>query len=508
MKIALLLSPKADTNGLAQIILRANKKVNEKVVTMRANSEVYTLPDFFDKTDGINLNKKRAVAPDVRKYHVEQQEKLNGLLSAIAKAELEADANTMDSTWLRVAVDKNLHPDKYMTTNEREANKTFYDLAEDYLKQKAFSIDYTKGVRVMVRAVARYEGFVRATDNRRTNFTWNIHTIDRNVIEDFADYLRAERKLFEEYPTLFAKLISNYPANVKRGYNVIEGRGENATMKLLKKLRGFCHWLEVTKRTTNRPFEGVKIGSEKYGTPYYITIEERDQIAATPMPTKHLETQRDIFIFQCFIGCRVGDLVKLTDENIQGDILSYTPHMTRNEGTQSRVATIPLHPTAQALIEKYRGVDKQGRLFPFISSQKYNDAIKEIFSRAGIVRVVQTRNALTGENEMRPINEVASSHLARRTFVGNAYKVVQDPNLIGKMSGHVEGSKAFARYRNIENDTLRSVIDKMGGTPTTTATEKPDTTTTLQDLTKQLATLSQEQLAALQATLNNLTNNN
>jgi len=71
------------------------------------------------------------------------------------------------------------------------------------------------------------------------------------------------------------------------------------------------------------------------------------------------------------------------------------------------------------------------------------------------------RNSVTGENEVRPICDVASSHMARRTFVGNAYKLVADPNIIGKMSGHVDGSRAFARYRNIEDATLRSVIDRL-----------------------------------------------
>jgi len=61
----------------------------------------------------------------------------------------------------------------------------------------------------------------------------------------------------------------------------------------------------------------------------------------------------------------------------------------------------------------------------------------------------------------RVLCEVATSHMARRTFVGNLYQQVQDPNLIGKMSGHVEGSAAFARYRRIEDETLRRVIKRI-----------------------------------------------
>ena len=55
--------------------------------------------------------------------------------------------------------------------------------------------------------------------------------------------------------------------------------------------------------------------------------------------------------------------------------------------------------------------------------------------------------------------DITSSHIARRTFIGNLYKKVKDPNIIASMSGHIEGSKAFARYRQIDDDIKQSVID-------------------------------------------------
>lgn len=48
--------------------------------------------------------------------------------------------------------------------------------------------------------------------------------------------------------------------------------------------------------------------------------------------------------------------------------------------------------------------------------------------------------------------------MARRCFVGNLYKKVKDPNLIGALSGHVEGSKAFARYREIDEEMKKEVV--------------------------------------------------
>ena len=49
--------------------------------------------------------------------------------------------------------------------------------------------------------------------------------------------------------------------------------------------------------------------------------------------------------------------------------------------------------------------------------------------------------------------------MARRSFVGNLYKKVKDPNLIGKLSGHKEGSKAFARYREIDEETSQETVN-------------------------------------------------
>ena len=73
--------------------------------------------------------------------------------------------------------------------------------------------------------------------------------------------------------------------------------------------------------------------------------------------------------------------------------------------------------------------------------------------------MVTVRNTVTGMNEQKCIADVASSHLARRTFVGNLYKQVKDPNLVGKLSGHKEGSRAFSRYRDIDDDMVREMTD-------------------------------------------------
>ena len=48
--------------------------------------------------------------------------------------------------------------------------------------------------------------------------------------------------------------------------------------------------------------------------------------------------------------------------------------------------------------------------------------------------------------------------MARRTFIGNIYKLVKDPNLVSALTGHVEGSRAFTRYRTIDIDMKKDLV--------------------------------------------------
>lgn len=52
--------------------------------------------------------------------------------------------------------------------------------------------------------------------------------------------------------------------------------------------------------------------------------------------------------------------------------------------------------------------------------------------------------------------------MARRTFVGNLYRKFKDPSLISSLSGHTDGSRAFARYRAIDDELRREVVASIG----------------------------------------------
>lgn len=96
---------------------------------------------------------------------------------------------------------------------------------------------------------------------------------------------------------------------------------------------------------------------------------------------------------------------------------------------------------------------------PFLPIARYNDGIKELLKHCDVDRMVTLLDTHGLNTVQKPLYEVATSHTARKTFVGNLYKQVPDPNLIASMSGHVDGSRAFARYRSIDDAMKRKLVD-------------------------------------------------
>lgn len=324
----------------------------------------------------------------------------------------------------------------------------------------------------LVRTLKRYELYCRLTNNR---FVLDVHTMTPATLDDIGTFMMSEPQIFDKHPELYEEVpyarlkvrknlpVKRAPYTNEAGETVIPGRpqerGMNYVSDMLIRLRSFYVWLTVNGHTTNDPFRQYKIGEIVYGTPIYITTEERKQLAAADMSDdKQLETQRDIFVFQCMIGCRVSDLYKMTYSNIINGTVEYVPHKTRDD--RAVTVAVPLIDAAKELIQKYLD-ESRGTLFPFISEQKYNVYIKEAFRKAGITRKVTTIDQRTRQNIQVPICDLASSHMARRTFIGNVYKSVKDPAIVGAMSGHKDGSRAFARYRDIDMDIKRDAVSAL-----------------------------------------------
>lgn len=348
----------------------------------------------------------------------------------------------LTSDLLDTEIDKTLHPENY-----EQPKQTFFEAFDEFLKKHPLSEVRRKNFRVVFRALKRFELYTCKADSKRRNFALELDSITPDTLQLFSDFLKKEHELFHTLPELYEQ----FPE-----YREQKPRGQNTVNDILTKLRTFFLWCCKQEKTQNRPFNLFKIDECVYGTPFYITIDERNQLYKLDLSSRpELERQRDIFVFQCLIGCRVTDFYNLTKANIINGAVEYIARKTKD--SKPVTVRVPLNIIAKEILKKY--ADFEGNtLFPFIAQQDYNDAIKEAFELAEITRNVVICDPLTRENVIRPINEVASSHLARRCFVGNMYKKAKDQNLVAELSGHKQNSKAFARYREIDEEMRQELV--------------------------------------------------
>ena len=435
---------------------------------VRAKTNLYVQPEYWD------ADKQTVKIPNTRSNTPEKQQLIIQL--STLKADLEALANDileafiadgggkkdLPSDWLSKFIDnRNFGPDTAPAQEEetpieekRDPQKEFFDTFEHFVSIQKISISRVRHYNVIIRALKRFAIY----SAQEVSFA----TLSSDLLRKFSKFLENEHKFVVEgkdgepciKDPLYKKAYKSVPE-----CRFPKQRGQNSIIGTMSRLHTFVRW-SIKRGYMNRdPYDDYVIGTAIYGTPFYLTKEERNQLYQAKFPDNPgLEVQRDIFIFQCFIGCRVGDLMKMTKNNVINGAIEYVPRKTK-EGRPYTVR-VPLSPTALEILDRYKD-QPDGRLLPFICEQDYNRDIKKMIKLAGIDRVVTTLNTITREEEKHPIWEVASSHMARRVLVGNLYKEVKDPNLIAKISGHVENSRAFSRYRDIDEEMAKEVILKL-----------------------------------------------
>lgn len=328
---------------------------------------------------------------------------------------------------------------------------SFDELYDQFLSVRDLGEGRRRHYEVLRRMIHRYESYVRCSTGRK-RYAFDLLKVDKDVLDSLYDYIENENVYVEKFP----KILEDNPEARE-----IKPRSENYMSGVFKEVRAFFNWAYKTKLIDTFPFEGFEMPSERYGSPIYLTLDDVQRIYSADLSSfPHLAVQRDIFVFQCNVGCRIGDLLRLKKCDVINGAIEYIP--TKTIKKNARTVVVPLNTIAKEIVNRYAEMPGE-QLLPFESSERYNDNIKLIFEKAGITYLVTELDALTRTEKKVPINEIASSHMTRRTFIGNIYKLVKDPNLVSALTGHVEGSRAFTRYRTIDIDMKKDLVKMLEG---------------------------------------------
>lgn len=124
----------------------------------------------------------------------------------------------------------------------------------------------------------------------------------------------------------------------------------------------------------------------------YLTREELTAFLKVKLSSERLEKVRDVFVFSCFTGLVYGDLKKLRTEQLM--TLPSGSHYLQIYVPMTRFPrTIPLLDIPYKIIEKYKGQQEDGGLFPIFPLPVMNIQLREIASVCGINKPITTFSA-------------------------------------------------------------------------------------------------------------------
>lgn len=186
-----------------------------------------------------------------------------------------------------------------------------------------------------------------------------------------------------------------------------------------------------------------------YDAPFFLKAEELRKVMNTMVPLE-LQQTKDVFVLNCALGCRISDLKRLTMDKVAISedgipYVHYIPSKTARAQTTNQEIQTPLIPPALEIVQRTQLAFNGHN--PNYEKQVYNKSLRRLLAYCGIDRLVCVFDHELGDNVYRPLYEVASSKLARKTHIDMLTKVQINYYAAGL---HREGSEAVFRYTSLE----------------------------------------------------------
>ena len=162
----------------------------------------------------------------------------------------------------------------------------------------------------------------------------------------------------------------------------------------------------------------------------------------------YLENARDWLIIGCWTGCRVGDLMRLTEKNFAlhhsgRRLIQYTQSKTGKQ------INVPMHQQVESIIERLGGFPRA------LSSAKFNQYIKEVCRAVGMNYTVEgtRQNPITHKKEVGTFEkwELIKSHTCRRSFATNHYNELPNKKIMS-VTGHSTEKMLLNYIGEVEDD--------------------------------------------------------
>ena len=279
----------------------------------------------------------------------------------------------------------------------------------------------------------------------RPNMPLNAFTTD--MVLQFRQFVYDEYKYVPQFPSLYPRGAGHRPPTRRLK--------DTTVVHDLKLLQAFFAELENTGEIDRSPFRRISMEKRRhmmhvmYDAPIYLRADELRQVMAADVPQELLWV-KDLFVLNCAIGCRISDLLRLTMDKVAVSedgipYIHYFPSKTSKlQSTNQEVMTPLIEPAMEIINRTHLKLMAPNLKY---GKQRYNMALKQLLKLCGITRPVSIYNHELGDNVYKPLYEVATSKLARKTHIDMLNKVQINYYAAGL---HRSGSDAVFRYTNLE----------------------------------------------------------
>jgi len=225
----------------------------------------------------------------------------------------------------------------------------------------------------------------------------------------------------------FLKAYSTYARNIIK-------LSANSVAKDIKQIKtvSFNYRDEGIKIHDNLMSRKFRFETEKTS---FVTLTENELRKLVEFKgAKSLENARDWLIIGCWTGCRVGDLMKLTPNNITSHHVHGKEMITYTQSKTGKTIALPVHPQIIEVIS-----DDKSKFPHSISLAKFNEYIKLLCKQAGLNSIEEgsRRNEETGVWEKGKYEKwmLVKSHICRRTFATINYDKLSNKAIMA-VTGH------------------------------------------------------------------------
>jgi integrase len=260
--------------------------------------------------------------------------------------------------------------------------------------------------------------------------------------EKIQSYLKTTRKKSFSFDDVTLDFYFNFMAFLnKRNYST------NYVGKIIKVLKMVMNEGLERKLHANLDFKLKRFKKTSEETPQiYLNVEELQRFENVDLSNNpRLDRVRDLLILGAWTGLRFSDFTTITKRDIHLDTSDgdYIEKKTQKTG---HTVVIPIFEPVRRIIDKYDG--RTANSLPrIISNQRFNDYIKELGELIGLDELIETGITKGGMQvaKMLPKHQGLSSHICRRSFSTNAFKMGVPTITIREITGH-NTEVAFLRY--------------------------------------------------------------